>query len=1554
MNEGMEIEVYHHSDPLTKVNTLNAAKEHEFLEELKSTGGGSFKINALDPKILANPDLLAGRNVFKLRVDGEVVSAFIREKRKKRIISSGERKDQDHTISGPGLKAWFDDAEVRPYAGLKTRSQDTRYFNFASEQGPWYISADWVTPTVIGTIFEPPYGTGRPEKWPEETPAKWVWGSAYSSSMPLGNCYFRYEFTSVGNSTYVLYTAADDNFTLYIDGEKRVETDPATSALYETVRTEFTLSAGPHVIAYRAANGTLDGVTPRGPAAFVAALFKIESDKEVLVTKTGDTGWTVNAYPAEEPGWTAASVLLTLMAEAEARGVRFPTWLNPTFTHTLDSYGLPWTDKMPWSFKVGESLLSVLSSIEELIGDIWIDPDNYDMNFVPQRSFDRSAIIRYEDGSTREAVMFTKGKNLIEADSEGRSKLKNALSVKTDLGWLGVDDDSGSIATYGRLEGTLKVGAPRALSQALADVVISQKRNEEEGATYVILPTELETPFVKFNVGDYVAAPNEANESVSRRVLSIAVKQSSTGQPEYSVEFDVIFRENEERVNRILNKIGAGGVGGGYNGVTNPPTSFGNPVVIPPPPTPPTLFPLAPTGLVVTSEGNWTPDGVTAYSQVTLDWDPVTSNTDGSVTTPEYYEIWGHSTDETDDVYQPFGRTTDTLITIKPFNPGSSWTFKVLARNPSGEASAFSSEVPHTPVGPTAQMTAPSTPVVTSDKGNLIITWDGLLGGVAPPPQFRYVYAKVATTAGGSYTQRGQTLGRGGGNIVVSGLTVGQAYHVKLVAVDGANISSPDSLSASTTLTGISLGSLEADVEAAITAAQEAADAAQIDADSAFLEAVEAQELAEGIISRGNDLVRNGNGKEPLEENWSTWTSRHPEDAPTGTFASFEPPTSQSTNYLDDIIPIDPSKSYLASAWVRQTNLGVTSRFYYGISPIDAAGLGISPNFYMERVGTRTTLAAALNPGDTVVQLTSGAGWNNANDAAPFRSFIFWNYVDSFGKAWPAGTYSRNFYSGAWNAGGVSGNTITLAAPWSGPAIAAGTEVSNGASGGTFMYPISNAAVPSSGEWTKYVGTSIGGIHTDNTVSATSSFPIATASVKIVMLRNYSAAGGTSKQRFAGISLSDVDAARAVATSALDTANGKNKIVFSTSAASGTDYSTGDIWFQKSGSTIVGQWEFVSGAWASRTLTNAVISTLDAGKITTGTLAAARIAAGTITAEKLAIGDASNMAEIGANPAGNTVIVSGVTHDAPGPAGGWFQRSATTGQTHLFRNQKGPLPFKTGDRIRITFDAYASIIDNVQLSLYVYGNASLVQTLSVAFDLDTVADTYTFETDITVDTIGKTSFTLGLSSIAAGTQTYLRNVRVYRMNAGELVVDGSIIADKLAAGSVVAGKVAALAIAAENIQARTITAAQIASETLTAEEILARSISADRMVLGTLTVNELHPDVGRDLNISANEAVNILVGQITAVESDVVDVGDTVETLQTYYKFTAQGALIESPGSPYSIGIKSDRIQMLQNGVEVSYWNAGVMYVNSFVGESVILGNHQIVKSGTGTIVRKL
>lgn len=89
-------------------------------------------------------------------------------------------------------------------------------------------------------------------------------------------------------------------------------------------------------------------------------------------------------------------------------------------------------------------------------------------------------------------------------------------------------------------------------------------------------------------------------------------------------------------------------------------------------------------------------------------------------------------------------------------------------------------------------------------------------------------------------------------------------------------------------------------------------------------------------------------------------------------------------------------------------------------------------------------------------------------------------------------------------------------------------------------------------------------------------------------------------------------------TTAQSTADGKNKVIYSTSDASGTTgYVTGDIWFKVSSGQIIAQWQFVSGAWSARTLANAVIANLDAGKITTGSLSADRISTGSLDTNKL-------------------------------------------------------------------------------------------------------------------------------------------------------------------------------------------------------------------------------------------------------------------------------------------------------------------------------------------------
>ena len=83
---------------------------------------------------------------------------------------------------------------------------------------------------------------------------------------------------------------------------------------------------------------------------------------------------------------------------------------------------------------------------------------------------------------------------------------------------------------------------------------------------------------------------------------------------------------------------------------------------------------------------------------------------------------------------------------------------------------------------------------------------------------------------------------------------------------------------------------------------------------------------------------------------------------------------------------------------------------------------------------------------------------------------------------------------------------------------------------------------------------------------------------------------------------------------AINSANGKNKITYSTSAASGTN-TAGDTWFQYNAqNNVIGQWQGAGGTtWNPRSLDNAVIATLDAAKITSGFISAARIQTGSLS-----------------------------------------------------------------------------------------------------------------------------------------------------------------------------------------------------------------------------------------------------------------------------------------------------------------------------------------------------
>ncbi|HEY6020690.1 MAG TPA: hypothetical protein VIY48_12590 [Candidatus Paceibacterota bacterium] len=338
------------------------------------------------------------------------------------------------------------------------------------------------------------------------------------------------------------------------------------------------------------------------------------------------------------------------------------------------------------------------------------------------------------------------------------------------------------------------------------------------------------------------------------------------------------------------------------------------------------------------------------------------------------------------------------------------------------------------------------------------------------------------------------------------------------------------------------------------------------------------------VRSRGTDLITNGTGQ--LLNNTNFPDLEFVTDAPSGASGSFRTPTTAATTaIITDRVPFNPNTKYRFSFMARQTTAGISSQMYGFIVPRDSLGNIILPKNYMYRTGTMTTLAAQLNPGATTITLTAnGANWYRGANANQ-RVIQFWNYVDSLGKTWGSGSYTRNVSAdGAWNQNAISGNVITLAAPWAGATYPAGTAVSNGTTGNQYIYMTvaSNVTVPET--WTNYAETFSAGIFPSasqqvaDTGAAgwTTGLPSATAQVSFGWLLNQGVATG--KHAIGLVSVSEAAAASALAsgyatdiatlqsqyTGLQGTVDGKATIWYQNTQPTLTAADQGDIWINTS------------------------------------------------------------------------------------------------------------------------------------------------------------------------------------------------------------------------------------------------------------------------------------------------------------------------------------------------------------------------------------------------------
>lgn len=419
-----------------------------------------------------------------------------------------------------------------------------------------------------------------------------------------------------------------------------------------------------------------------------------------------------------------------------------------------------------------------------------------------------------------------------------------------------------------------------------------------------------------------------------------------------------------------------------------------------------------------------------------------------------------------------------------------------------------------------------------------------------------------------------------------------------------------------------------------------------------------------------------------------------------------------------------------------------------------------------------------------------------------------------------------------------------------------------------------------------------------------------------------------------------IAAAQSTANTAVTSANGKNKVIYSTSAASGTTgYVAGDTWFQRDGSNnIIGQWEFTT-SWQSRALDNAVIANLNAAKLTAGTIAADRFAANSITTGKLIVGDMTNfvvdpyMTGTGAINSATYVTATSTSVSAGAP----YERLAYLNARDNLEQPDQGRPATGGDQfyveawVRATNAATQSILlglwtKNQSGTNYWTTGPAVTVAAGQAGWVKTTA-TLTAPANIGGFPVVNARAWLQINgSIPADiTGWYVTGWTMRRKNTGSLIVDGAITANSLIiatgaignaqiadlnADKITAGLIAAARLDAETIKAKLIAATDIVATdifaqnsitsasgifgTMNASVINAGTIAADRLDAETVKAKLIDASLINAVDILASDSITATNGIIGSLDVSKVTAGTMSGSYITAKTMTVDKLVITS------------------------------------------------------------
>lgn len=480
-------------------------------DEHNTPGMGSVRL-PLDT-VLAKPVLKNYFNVVQIRLDGQPVKAWIVTRIE---VEPGDAPDRWVTFSGPGVLALVQNAVVYPEYTLRRHSADSRSFDFGSKDGSWRVTSEWHAPLGIRQGSATSIRAGYPLRWPDPA-AQWLWRTSPNAANTSGTNWFRGQFTLAADTRISIYAAGDDRLWLQLDGEEVINRGVRgwrTPAVYTA-----DLAAGTHLIA--AAVQNVQTIDPLRSGAFLCSVARVDRNNKILawIKRSTPASFMVKGY-GRPPGFFGPSIWKTLVTEAQARGVAGLAPVTFGFSDTIDSDGVAWTERNDRRFDIGSrDLLDVTAQLTETDFDLDMDGD-LQLQAWKSRGTDLS-----------DTVQLLPRRDLAKRSASGfAGNIRNRALVRHGGGW-GEHSDNPSIAAYGRRETGMVVGSTDSDEQAevFSTAAFLDLGRPEETVPLVTTGQAGPQPYLDYNLGDVITAPDLWDELGPARVMAFTVEEDDSG-----------------------------------------------------------------------------------------------------------------------------------------------------------------------------------------------------------------------------------------------------------------------------------------------------------------------------------------------------------------------------------------------------------------------------------------------------------------------------------------------------------------------------------------------------------------------------------------------------------------------------------------------------------------------------------------------------------------------------------------------------------------------------------------------------------------------------------------------------------------------------------------------------------------------------------------------------------------------------------------------------------------------------------------------------------------